>query len=173
MPYYLFLIIRPDGNTAYSRIHEQYPLSLDINQVLTLGSNLNNLNTMQAEIIHPDIKNNRQDEIDLAKNSSIKSITASTFQIRFLDTISGYMFIISASNTLEHRKLDNKLDQIYKAFVDFVIKAPFFNVTSPPRRAPKKLTVPSSSKSASKSCIPIDSAIAISVQCVMIMHSHY
>jgi hypothetical protein len=129
LPYYLFLIIRPDGNTAFSRTHEQYPLDLDINQLLTLGSNLNNLNTMQAAIIHPDIKNNRQDEIDLAKNSSIKSISASTFQMRFLDTISGYMFIISASNIIDQKKLDNKLDQIYKAFVDFVIKAPFFNVT--------------------------------------------
>lgn len=53
---------------------------------------------MQQEITHPDIKNNRKDEIDLAKNSSIKSITASTFQMRFLDTVSGYMFIISAGN---------------------------------------------------------------------------
>lgn len=77
-----------------------YPLDLDINELLTLGSNLNNLNTMQQEITHPDIKNNRKDEIDLAKNSSIKSITASTFQMRFLDTVSGYMFIISAGNNV-------------------------------------------------------------------------
>lgn len=83
---------------------------------------------MQAQIIHPDIRNNRQEEVDLAKNTSIKSISASTFQMRFLDTVSGYMFIISASNLVEQRKLDLKLDQIYKAFVDYVIKAPFFNV---------------------------------------------
>ena len=83
---------------------------------------------MQAEIIHPDIKNNRRDEIDLAKNSSIKSINASTFQMRFLDTISGYMFIISAGNGVEWKKLDGKLDQIYKMFVDYIIKAPYFNV---------------------------------------------
>ncbi len=128
LPFYLFLIIRPDGNTAFSRIHEQYPLELDINEMLTLGSNLNNLNTMQAQITHPDIKNNRKDEIDLAKNSSIKSINASTFQMRFLDTVSGYMFIVSAGNGTDSKKMDFKLDQIYKSFVDYVIKAPFFNV---------------------------------------------
>jgi hypothetical protein len=96
--------------------------------MLTLGSNLNNLNTMQTEIIHPDIKNNRKDEINLAKNSSIKSINASTFQMRFLDTVSGYMFIISAGNSVDTKKIDAKLDQIYKTFVDYVIKAPYFNV---------------------------------------------
>lgn len=58
--------------------------------------------------------------------------------MRFLDTISGYMFIISASNLIDQRKLDAKLDQIYKTFVDFVIKAPFFNVQSDPYRAQKK-----------------------------------
>ena len=83
---------------------------------------------MQAEIIHPDIKNSRRDEIDLAKNSSIKSINASTFQMRFLDTISGYMFIISAGNGIDAKRLDGKLDQIYKMFVDYIIKAPYFNV---------------------------------------------
>lgn len=83
---------------------------------------------MQAQIIHPDIKNNRKDEIDLAKNSSIKSINASNFQMQFLDTVSGYMFIISAAKGIDQRKLDIKLDQIYRTFVDFVIKAPFFNV---------------------------------------------
>jgi hypothetical protein len=64
---------------------------------------------MQGEIIHPDIKNSRKEEIDLAKNSSIKSINASTFQMRFLDTISGYMFIISSSNLITQAKLDSKL----------------------------------------------------------------
>jgi len=64
---------------------------------------------MQAAVIHPDIKNNRRDEIDLAKKSSIKSISASTFQMRFLDTISGYMFIVSAANSVDQKKLDNKL----------------------------------------------------------------
>lgn len=48
--------------------------------------------------------------------------------MRFLDTVSGYMFIISAANPIDSRKLDGKLDQIYKTFVDYVIKAPFFNV---------------------------------------------
>ena len=111
---------------------------------------------MQAEIIHPDIKNNRQDEIDLAKNSSIKSISASTFQMRFLDTVSGYMFIISASNSLEQRKLDIKLDQIYKAFVDYVIKAPFFNVFTIRLSPPKRWTIPSSSRNPTKYFTVID-----------------
>lgn len=48
--------------------------------------------------------------------------------MRFLDTVSGYMFIISAPNGLEPRKLDTKLENIYKQFVDYIIKAPFFNV---------------------------------------------
>jgi hypothetical protein len=52
--------------------------------------------------------------------------------MRFLDTVSGYMFIISAANSLDPKKLDAKLDQIYKTFVDYVIKAPFFNVTHLP-----------------------------------------
>jgi hypothetical protein len=111
---------------------------------------------MQAEIIHPDIKNNRQDEIDLAKNSSIKSISASTFQMRFLDTVSGYMFIISASNSLEQRKLDIKLDQIYKAFVDYVIKAPFFNVSTIRSSPPKRSTIPSSSRNPTRYFTVID-----------------
>lgn len=49
--------------------------------------------------------------------------------MRFLDTVSGYMFIISAGNSVDSKKLDNKLDQIYKTFVDYIIKAPFFNVS--------------------------------------------
>ena len=48
--------------------------------------------------------------------------------MRFLDTISGYMFIISAGNGIDAKRLDGKLDQIYKMFVDYVIKAPYFNV---------------------------------------------
>jgi hypothetical protein len=38
------------------------------------------------------------------------------------------MFIISAAKGIDQRKLDIKLDQIYRTFVDYVIKAPFFNV---------------------------------------------
>lgn len=157
LPYYIFLIVRPDGNTAFSRIHQQYPLELDINQLLTLGSSLNNLNTMQGEIIHPDIKNSRKDEIDLAKNSSIKSINASTFQMRFLDTISGYMFIISSSNSITQTKLDTKLEQIYKIFVDYIIKSPFFNVTIPTIRAPKKQITQLSSRNVTRSYTSHDS----------------
>ena len=49
--------------------------------------------------------------------------------MRFLDTVSGYMFIISCGNGVMPTKLDQKLDQIYKTFVDYVIKAPYFNVS--------------------------------------------
>ena len=151
LPYYLFLIIRPDGNTAFSRIHEQYPLELDINQLLTLGSNLNNLNTMQAAIIHPDIRSNRKEELDLAKNTSIKAINTSTFQMRFLDTISGYMFILSAPNAHDARKLDGKLELVYRNFVDFVIKGPFFNVRVDRGRVLRRWTTPPSCESATRS----------------------
>ena len=58
--------------------------------------------------------------------------------MRFLDTVSGYMFIISTGNSVDSKKLDFKLDQIYKAFVDYVIKAPFFNVPTPLFRPQKK-----------------------------------
>jgi len=50
--------------------------------------------------------------------------------MRFLDTISGYLFIISAGNVVDPKKLDGKLEEIYKTFVNFVIKAPFFNVNA-------------------------------------------
>lgn len=58
--------------------------------------------------------------------------------MRFLDTVSGYMFIISAGNGVDPKKMDTKLDQIYKSFVDYVIKAPFFNVLISLIRQPKK-----------------------------------
>ena len=58
--------------------------------------------------------------------------------MRFLDTVSGYMFIISAGNAVESRKLDGKLESIYKHFVDYIIKAPFFNVFSKLFRVQKK-----------------------------------
>jgi hypothetical protein len=66
--------------------------------------------------------------------------------MRFFDTVSGYMFIISAGNNLESRKLDIKLENIYKNFVDFVIKAPFFNVIYLSFRVLKKLIILHSSK---------------------------
>ncbi len=70
----------------------------------------------------------RKDDVDLTHKSNIKSISTSTFQIRMLDNVSGYRFAIVASNHIKSGYLDDKLDEIYKCFVNFVIKAPFFNV---------------------------------------------
>ena len=33
-----------------------------------------------------------------------------------------------AHNKAEPKKIDSKLEEVYKAFVNYVIKAPFFNV---------------------------------------------
>lgn len=68
---------------------------------------------------------NRQGEIDLTHKSSIKSINTTTFQIRVLDTVSGYRFVLMADVKVDSKKLDLKLEEIYKAFVNYVIKAPF------------------------------------------------
>lgn len=76
--------------------------------------------------------------------------------MRFLDTVSGYMFIISAGNGVDPKKMDGKLDQIYKSFVDYVIKAPFFNVPISTLRPQKKSITPFSSKNATKSYILFD-----------------
>lgn len=66
--------------------------------------------------------------MDLTHKSNIKSLSTSTFQIRMLDNVSGYRFSLMASNHIKSSYLDDKLDEIYKCFVNFVIKAPFFNV---------------------------------------------
>ena len=77
--------------------------------------------------------------------------------MRFLDTVSGYMFIISSGNGVDFRKLDAKLDQVYKTFVDYVIKAPYFNVPQILARQPRRWTIRSSSRNAMKSSILYDS----------------
>jgi hypothetical protein len=52
-----------------------------------------------------------------------------TFQIRVLDTVSGYKFVLMANNNkADSKTLDNKLEEIYKTFVDYVIKSPFLSV---------------------------------------------
>jgi len=71
----------------------------------------------------------RRDDIDLINKNNIKSISTSTFQIRILDNVSGYRFALMAGNNIKNSYLDDKLDEIYKCFVNFVIKAPFFNVS--------------------------------------------
>ncbi len=35
---------------------------------------------------------------------------------------------MTASNIIDAKRLDNKLEELYKTFVNYVIKAPFFNV---------------------------------------------
>jgi hypothetical protein len=158
LPFYLFFVMRPDGNAAFVRIHEQFPLDLDIDKLLGMGSNLHSLNIIQASTVHPDIRSNSKDEIDIAKNSSFKSINCSTFQMRCFDTVSDYRFIISASVLSDQRKLDAKLEQIYKIFVDYVIKSPFFNVAYLSFRAHKRLKIQPSSKNAMKFCTLCDNS---------------
>ena len=80
--------------------------------------------------------------------------------MRFLDTVSGYMFIISAGNMIDFRKLDSKLDQIYKTFVDYVIKAPYFNVPMMLLRPQRKSITPYFSKNAIKFSTQCDSVYA-------------
>lgn len=46
-----------------------------------------------------------------------------------LDNVSGYRFALMAGNNIKSSYLDDKLDEIYKCFVNYVIKAPFFNVS--------------------------------------------
>ena len=45
-----------------------------------------------------------------------------------LDNVSGYRFALMTSNNIKNNYIDDKLDEIYKCFVNYVIKAPFFNV---------------------------------------------
>ena len=55
LPFYMFFIIRPDGNSAYSKIHESYPLSIETDQLLGVISLFSAVNNLQTGIIHPDI----------------------------------------------------------------------------------------------------------------------
>ncbi len=64
----------------------------------------------------------------MIQKNNIKSISTSTFQLRVFDNVSGYRFALMAGNNVKSSYLDEKLDEIYKCFVNFVIKAPFFNV---------------------------------------------
>lgn len=86
------------------------------------------MNNLQTGIVHPDIVANRKDEIDLLHKTSVKSINTTKFQIRVLDTVSGYRFVLMADYKVDSKKIDSKLEEIYKTFVNYVIKAPFFNV---------------------------------------------
>jgi hypothetical protein len=53
LPYNLFFIIRPDGNSAYHIINKQYNLSLSTDQILGLVSLVSALNNLQTGIVHP------------------------------------------------------------------------------------------------------------------------
>ena len=110
IPFYMFFIIRPDGNAAYWKLHEQYPLSIDTDSLLGVISLFSAINNLQTGIVHPDVEANRKDEIDLAHKDSVKSLMTSTFQIRAYDSISGYRFILMANNMIDSKKLDNKLE---------------------------------------------------------------
>lgn len=128
LPFFMFFIVRPDGNSAYTKFHEQYPLQIQTDQLLGLISLFSAVNSLQKGIVHPDIVAARKDQIDLTHKSSVKSLNTTTFQIRVLDTVSGYRFVLVADNKMDSKKIDNKLEQIYKTFVNYVIKAPFMNV---------------------------------------------
>jgi hypothetical protein len=53
IPFYIFFIIRPDGNSAYYKIHEQYPLEIEIDKLLGLISLVSAVNNLQTGIVHP------------------------------------------------------------------------------------------------------------------------
>ena len=109
-PFYIFFIIRPDGNSAYCKIHEQYPLEIEIDKLLGLISLVSAVNNLQTGIVHPEIVSERKDDVDLTHKSNIKSMSTSTFQIRMLDNVSGYRFALMASNHIKSSYLDDKLD---------------------------------------------------------------
>ena len=108
LPFYMFFIIRPDGNAAYTKFHEQYPLQIETDQLLGLISLFSAVNNLQTGIVHPDIVSSRKDEVDLAHKSSVKSMSTSTFQIRVMDNISGYRFVLMAHNKADPKKIDSK-----------------------------------------------------------------
>ena len=60
IPFYIFFIIRPDGNSAYIKIHEKYPLSVSTDQLLGLISLFSAVNNLQTGIVHPDIVSSRK-----------------------------------------------------------------------------------------------------------------
>lgn len=61
--------------------------------------------------------------------------------MRFYDSISGYRFILIASNSIDQKKIDSKLEEIYKVYVNYVLKAPFLNVNTIIFRNNKRLRV--------------------------------
>lgn len=149
----MFFIVRPDGNSAYTKLHEKYPLQISVDKLLGLISLFSAVNNLQSGIVHPEIVSNRKDQIDLSHKSSLKSITASTFKIRVLDTVSGYRFVLMADHRIDSNKIDSKLEQIYKSYVNYVIKSPFFNVNAHLFRKNKKLRVNNLKEEATKFCI--------------------
>lgn len=61
LPFFIFFIIRPDGNSAYYKLHEQYPIQIEVNSFLGLISMFSSLNSLQTGIVHPDIVTARKD----------------------------------------------------------------------------------------------------------------
>lgn len=61
IPYFMFFIVRPDGNSAYTKTHEQYPLEIPTDKLLGLISLFSAVNNLQTGIVHPDIVAARKD----------------------------------------------------------------------------------------------------------------
>lgn len=61
IPFFMFFIVRPDGNSAYTKIHEQYPLEIPTDKLLGLISLFSAVNNLQTGIVHPDLIAARED----------------------------------------------------------------------------------------------------------------
>ena len=61
LPFYIFFIIQPNGNTAYTKQHEKYPLSFSTDQLLALISLFSAINDLQKGVIPPDVIANRKE----------------------------------------------------------------------------------------------------------------
>lgn len=109
IPFYIFFIIQPNGNTAYIKQHEKYPLSISSDQLIGLISLFSTINNLQKSITPSDVIANRKDEIDFGNRSAIKSLNTNNFQIRVFETISEYRFVVLANNNIDSKKLDSKL----------------------------------------------------------------
>lgn len=61
IPFFMFFIVRPDGNSAYTKLHEKYPLEISVDKLLGLISLFSAVNNLQSGIVHPEIVSNRKD----------------------------------------------------------------------------------------------------------------
>lgn len=49
--FFMFFIVRPDGNSAYTKIHENYPLQFSTDKLLGLISLFSAVNNLQTGIV--------------------------------------------------------------------------------------------------------------------------